>query len=312
MALGALVTTNNGKINELVGPDGGVSGSPQSGNLVELLEDDIIDLRDQLWALYEQFSIIHGCQCEPSSNTYTMREGKLNKPLQRKLLTLDQILRSHHQVKLSDRLTGMKIDSSTSYADIVEKFGDDTRGLFSYTLKNQDYKNKLFRLLRSICERVLIYDVGLCDQFHYQMQQQHEQQQALLASGGMEFNTGGDGINAGAASGAANPLKVLWNEMRNRSCQFLGPQVQEDVLNFVLRALSEREGFTRLSRRVLVLYVVFMLKKDYPKVSKTSIGHVIQLLYRAGCFKVRFLSLSIFFCFDKNSYQTKKKDYLTN
>ena len=95
--------------------------------------------------------------------------------------------------------------------------------------------------------------------------------------------TSESGQQSSSAGSASNPLKVLWNELRNRSCQFLGPQLQEDVLNFVLRAL---EQFPRLSRRVLVLYVVFMLKKDYVKVSKTSIGHVIQLLYRAGCFKV--------------------------
>ena len=103
-----------------------------------------------------------------------------------------------------------------------------------------------------------------------QIQQQHEDVSVAINS--TTLNTT-----------AAKPLKVLWNELRNRSCQFLGPQVQEDVLHFILRAL---ELFPRLSRRVLVSYVVFMLKKDYPKISKTSIGHVVQLLYRAGCFKV--------------------------
>ena len=39
--------------------------------------------------------------------------------------------------------------------------------------------------------------------------------------------------------------------------------------------------------QVLVMYVVQKLETHYPQASKTSIGHVVQLLYRASCFKVR-------------------------
>ena len=43
----------------------------------------------------------------------------------------------------------------------------------------------------------------------------------------------------------------------------------------------------RMARKTLVLYVVQMLKRhNYPKASKTSVGHVVQLLYKAGCFVV--------------------------
>ena len=38
--------------------------------------------------------------------------------------------------------------------------------------------------------------------------------------------------------------------------------------------------------QVLVMYVVQKLEPHFPQASKTSIGHVVQLLYRASCFKV--------------------------
>ena len=41
-----------------------------------------------------------------------------------------------------------------------------------------------------------------------------------------------------------------------------------------------------MARKILVLYVVQMLKKQYPRASKTGVGHVVQLLYKAGCFIV--------------------------
>ena len=65
--------------------------------------------------------------------------------------------------------------------------------------------------------------------------------------------------------------------------QFLGPAMQEEVLKLVLLALEEGSA---LSRKVLVMYVVQKLETHYPQASKTSIGHVVQLLYRASCFKV--------------------------
>lgn len=35
-----------------------------------------------------------------------------------------------------------------------------------------------------------------------------------------------------------------------------------------------------ISRKTLVMYIVQTLEKDYPQASKTSVGHVVQLLYR--------------------------------
>uniref|UniRef100_A0A8C6UEV4 RING-type E3 ubiquitin transferase n=1 Tax=Neogobius melanostomus TaxID=47308 RepID=A0A8C6UEV4_9GOBI len=69
-----------------------------------------------------------------------------------------------------------------------------------------------------------------------------------------------------------NPQQLsanLWAAVRARGCQFLGPAMQEDALKLVLLALEDGSA---LSRKVLVLFVV--------------IGHVVQLLYRASCFKV--------------------------
>ncbi|XP_062869618.1 roquin-2 [Trichomycterus rosablanca] len=83
-----------------------------------------------------------------------------------------------------------------------------------------------------------------------------------------------------------NPQQLsanLWAAVRARGCQFLGPAMQEDALKLVLLALEDGSA---LSRKVLVLFVVQKLESRFPQASKTSIGHVVQLLYRASCFKV--------------------------
>ena len=59
--------------------------------------------------------------------------------------------------------------------------------------------------------------------------------------------------------------------------------MQEEALKLVLLALEDGSA---LSRKVLVLFVVQRLEPRFPQASKTSIGHVVQLLYRASCFKV--------------------------
>lgn len=61
--------------------------------------------------------------------------------------------------------------------------------------------------------------------------------------------------------------------------------MQEDALKLVLLALEDGSA---LSRKVLVLFVVQKLEARFPQASKTSIGHVVQLLYRASCFKVLY------------------------
>ena len=62
--------------------------------------------------------------------------------------------------------------------------------------------------------------------------------------------------------------------------------MQEEVLKLVLLALEDGSA---LSRKVLVMFVVQKLEPSFPQASKTSIGHVVQLLYRASCFKVCLL-----------------------
>lgn len=66
--------------------------------------------------------------------------------------------------------------------------------------------------------------------------------------------------------------------------------MQEDALKLVLLALEDGSA---LSRKVLVLFVVQKLEARFPQASKTSIGHVVQLLYRASCFKVLKTQTSI-------------------
>ena len=87
---------------------------------------------------------------------------------------------------------------------------------------------------------------------------------------------------------------ALWAAVRQRGCQFLGPAMQEAVLHLIV--LSLEDGIS-LSRKVLVLFVVQRLEKQFTQASKTSIGHVVQLLYRASCFKVFFSFLSFFIIF---------------
>ena len=145
--------------------------------------------------------------------------------------------------------------------------GREKNQLYDLSKKNTDYKNKLFRLLRSIIERILIDAYQTCDQYanHLQLSQQLE-----------------DGNNAGS-SNPNNPTTRLWAEVRKEGFQFLGPQMQDDLLKIILLAL---EACGSMSRKNLILYVVYRLKKHYPKASKTSVGHVVQLLYKTGCFRM--------------------------
>ncbi len=78
--------------------------------------------------------------------------------------------------------------------------------------------------------------------------------------------------------------------MRNQNCDYcLASAMQEEVLKLILLALEDGSA---LSRKVLVLFVVQRLASQYPQASKTAIGHVVQLLYRASCFKVIFYNIS--------------------
>ena len=76
---------------------------------------------------------------------------------------------------------------------------------------------------------------------------------------------------------------ALWAALRQRDCQFLGPAMQEAVLHLIL---LELEDGISLSRKVLALFIVQRLEKQFTQASKTCIARVVQLLYRASCFKV--------------------------
>ncbi|MBN8569740.1 MAG: hypothetical protein J0M18_08915, partial [Ignavibacteria bacterium] len=97
--------------------------SDQNG--IPILEDDIIDQRDRLAIIYKVFFEKCVSQCDPSQNIYMLYEGKLSKPLQRKLISMDQTLRSGNQIALSDVLVAFEIDSETSYEKILERFGEN-------------------------------------------------------------------------------------------------------------------------------------------------------------------------------------------
>lgn len=86
--------------------------------------------------------------------------------------------------------------------------------------------------------------------------------------------------------------------IKNLSCDVYHSRIsgivaamQDEVLKLVLLTLSEG---ALISRKTLVMYIVQTLRDDYPQVSKTCVGHVVQLLYRASCFNVSF-TLFLFF-----------------
>ena len=75
----------------------------------------------------------------------------------------------------------------------------------------------------------------------------------------------------------------LWAALRQRGCQFLGPIMQYEALKVILRVL---ETGRFVSRKNIISFVVQQLEPEYPTASRTSVGHVVQLLYRASCFTV--------------------------
>lgn len=85
---------------------------------------------------------------------------------------------------------------------------------------------------------------------------------------------------------------------------FLFLAMQEEVLKLVLLALEDGSA---LSRKVLVMFVVQRLEPHFPQASKTSIGHVVQLLYRASCFKVIY---SDNYMLLSQMLYSKKKNYI--
>jgi hypothetical protein len=257
-------SSNSSSDSNLVGMDNNNNNSSSSytseNATIKIHEDDIIDEIKPLLDMYHQFYAEHECTCDPAQNLFAAKSVKLSKSLQRKLVTLHQMLAGHNSSAIS----------ASGYLEHI-KNSSDVSALLNISMQNQEYKKKLFRLLRSIVERISIDAYQTCDQYHNQLQQQ-EQLQSPAAS-----------LSNGPVTNPNNPTVRLWNEVRERGCQFLGPQMQDDALKLILHAL---ETVSRMSRKLLVYYVVYMLKRQYPKASKTSVGHVVQLLYRAGCFKM--------------------------
>lgn len=147
----------------------------ESANVKKLLEDDIIDQRKELSGIYEMMYQKLGCECHAADNVYVMRDsGRLSKPLQRKLIELHEYMTTKTtntpRFALSEYLIGRKIDPNTPYTKITEWFTDNNEALVKYTERNADFKKKLFKLLRSIFERVIASAVTLCDQFHNQVE----------------------------------------------------------------------------------------------------------------------------------------------
>lgn len=236
-------------------------------NTIKLNEDDLIDRNDFLKRIFQEFIDKNECIIDQAQGLFATKNSKLSKSIQRKLINLNQLLSQGLSESIPNDLLNLVSSTVTN---------NETSLLINQSLINQEYKKKLFRLLRSIVERVLIDALSLYDQYINQIQQQE-----LIASQSNSLNSTVSSTLSN--TNLNNPTSKLWIEIRNRGCQFLGPQMQDDVLRLTLHAL---ETVNRMSRKVLVLYVVHMLKKHYPKASKTSVGHVIQLLYRAGCFIV--------------------------
>ncbi|OQV17670.1 Roquin-1 [Hypsibius exemplaris] len=118
--------------------------------------------------------------------------------------------------------------------------------LFQCQILLEEGRTRSFKAAKSVCERIVI-----------ELILQHQNQQQLTSH--------------------------LWSAVRARGCQFLGPAMQEEVLKLVILAL---ESGSALSRKVLVMFIVQKLQPIFSQASKTSVGHVVQLLYRASCFKV--------------------------
>ena len=277
---------SSGHLNHTNSTSSMSSKATDTTKVVKINEDDLIDQRTSMRLLFQnEFMDKFECRCDTSQGLFVTKYSKVCKSLQRKLANFYQLLYQHQLNKQNSQtsddlkfelgnsqLTNDNLDKILAASNVAEDSNSSSEAnaqeainfILQNSQQNQDYKKKMFRSMRSIVERVLIDALMLFDQ--YQSQQQNEQANQAASSTFM-----------------SNPTTKLWCEVRNRGCQFLGPEMQDDVLKLILHAL---ETVNRMSRKVLVLYVVHMLKKHYAKASKTSVGHVVQLLYRAGCFKV--------------------------
>ncbi|KAK0416428.1 hypothetical protein QR680_012477 [Steinernema hermaphroditum] len=75
----------------------------------------------------------------------------------------------------------------------------------------------------------------------------------------------------------------IWDALRERRCQFLGPAPHLAVLKEVHDIY--KDGFT-ISRKVAVKAITVKMLPNYPTLSKTAIGHLFQILYSGHMFHV--------------------------
>uniref|UniRef100_A0A1I7Y199 RING-type E3 ubiquitin transferase n=1 Tax=Steinernema glaseri TaxID=37863 RepID=A0A1I7Y199_9BILA len=75
----------------------------------------------------------------------------------------------------------------------------------------------------------------------------------------------------------------VWDALRNRRCQFLGPAPHMAVLREV--HLLYKDSFA-LSQKTVINAITQKLQPDYPTLSKTAIGHLFQILRCARMFVV--------------------------
>ena len=250
-----------------------------------------------------------GCYQSPSplilieklNETYATDVDLFEREFQRVIKNFNDFLREYSFIEQATDKTNISLNSKKlklskalqrklgSFSQIVKKFDanrelsgssdlSDQLKLFNYL---EEYKRKIIRSLRSLVERVC------CDTLipentvnsHKQINSSTIQNQQIIISS--PSSTAAASSNSTTLS--TNPTSKLWAEIRARGCQFLGPEMQDDVLRLIILFLNT---VTRISRKGLVSWIVFKLKDTYSKASRTSVGHVIQLLYRAGCFNV--------------------------
>ena len=189
---------------------------------------------------------------DKTSISLNSRQLKLSKALQRKLGSFFQMLK--------------KFDPKRQ---LNENDLNDQVKLFTYL---EEYKRKIIRSLRSLVERVC------CDTVIPEMN-------CGTSSNISATNKGGGGGGALSSMNSqqnqtssvtnTNPTSKLWAEIRARGCQFLGPEMQDDVLRLIIHFLNI---VTRISRKGLVSWIVLKLKNTYSKASRTSVGHVVSFI----------------------------------
>ena len=142
--------------------------------------------------------------------------------------------------------------------------------LFSYL---EEYKRKIIRSQRSLVERVCV-DTVIPDNAINNASLINSTSKIQPVVGAVTTTTAGGGVGGNQIMSSTNPTTKLWAEIRARGCQFLGPEMQDDVLRLIYLFLNT---VTRISRKYLVTWIVWKLKNTYSKASRTSVGHVVSI-----------------------------------